>query len=77
VACVPTRANDASAALEELRQGYALKHAGQCDKAMLYFWHSFRLDPKGASAHIEASPGEPLAATVAPAAAEPVAAPHE
>jgi hypothetical protein len=46
VACVPARVDVAPTALDELKQGEALKHAGKCREASLWFTHSFYLDPK-------------------------------
>jgi len=42
-ACVPART---ATAREELQQGYALKHAGKCEEAKLWFIDSFHLDAK-------------------------------
>ena len=42
----PAWANDAPTALDELKEGYALKQAGNCRDALLHFARSFQLDPK-------------------------------
>jgi hypothetical protein len=46
LANAPARADDASTALEELKQGYALKQDGKCEEAVPVFEHSASLDPK-------------------------------
>jgi hypothetical protein len=46
VASAPARADDASRAHDELKQGYALKQAGNCEGAVPRFRLSFQLDAK-------------------------------
>ncbi len=40
------RADDAPAAIDELKQGYALKRAGHCPEAIPHFLASYRAEPK-------------------------------
>ena len=42
----PARADDPAAALEHLKEGYALKQAGKCAEALPHFVESERLAPK-------------------------------
>src|SRR5882672_2095166 len=42
----PAHATNASDALDELKEGYALKQADNCPAAMAHFARSFQLDPK-------------------------------
>lgn len=45
-AATTARADDPAAALEQLKQGYALREAGKCSEAMPHFVESERLDPQ-------------------------------
>jgi hypothetical protein len=44
--CAPAFGDDPAAALEQLRNGYALKKAGRCADALPHFVESERLDPQ-------------------------------
>ncbi len=46
----PALAEDAAAALDELKQGYALKQAGNCRDALPHLARSFELDPRAKAA---------------------------
>src|SRR5579872_6278011 len=60
------RADNASDAVDELRQGYALKKEGNCRDALPHFARSFQLDPKPKAllnrADCEAQSGDLVAA---------------
>jgi hypothetical protein len=63
---VSAYAADAPTAIDELKQGYTLKQAGNCQDAVPHFKHSFELDPKPKAllnlADCEAQLGELVAA---------------
>jgi hypothetical protein len=62
----PVRADNASDAIDELRQGYALKKEGNCRDALPHFVRSFQLDAKPKAllnrADCEAQTGDLVAA---------------